>query len=503
MARIVADKKFGFKDVRDVRSTLSKNPDIKFMRFVTADMHGERPCGFTVPVTEFGGRISEDGKVRIENGGGEDFSKGFDASSLYPERINESDKNAVFDFSTARVLPWDYHTKSEGFDRKWKEMVVFGDVVDPLNGPYKFDSRNILKNVLKDIKVEGIADTVYIGPELEFYLFKADDSGYPVIEEHREDNLNLLRPVPVDKGGYFKGGMYGDVRKEVQLMMMEMGYRFEYDHHEVANSQHEIDMMYLPALEMADFVMLYRYVVKRVASSYGLFASFMPKPISGYMGSGMHTHQSLFKSGKNIFHDPEDENGLSLRCMQYIAGLMRYVPEIMALVNPWVNSYKRLEPGYEAPVYICCDVQNRSSLIRIPGYDISNPNAVRIELRNPDAACNPYLSFAAQITAGVKGIEEGLKPPPIRDVNVFELSLKKLEKLGIRSLPSDLEHALEKMEKSALVKEMMGEEFLSHYLEAKKAHIKAYKDSLGHRKEDWSMDHVVSRYEVEELLPIL
>jgi glutamine synthetase len=175
----------------------------------------------------------------------------------------------------------------------------------------------------------------------------------------------------------------------------------------------------------------------------------------------------------------------------------------MALVNPWVNSYKRLVPGYEAPVYICCDVQNRSSLIRIPGYDMDDPDAVRIELRSPDAACNPYLSFAAQISAGVKGIKEGVKPPPIRDINVFELSLKKLEKLGIRSLPADLEHALEMMEKSALVKETMGEEFLSHYLAAKKAHFKAYNDSLGHRKDDWSMDHMVSRFEVEELLPIL
>jgi len=180
-----AEKKFGFTDLEDVKRTLAKNPDIKFLRFMTADMHGERPCGFTVPVTEFGGIIEQDGKVRIQAGGGDGkFLKGFDASSLYPERINESDKNASFDFSTTKVLPWTYSTRIRGFERTWKEMVVFGDVVNGDGSSYKYDSRNILKKVLDDLAAKGIADTVYIGPELEFYLFEADEDGYPGWRNH-------------------------------------------------------------------------------------------------------------------------------------------------------------------------------------------------------------------------------------------------------------------------------------------------------------------------------
>lgn len=497
-------KNFGFKDLTDVKRTIAENPEIGFVRFMTADMHGERPCGFAVPVSELGSNITEEGKVQMNLDSGDDeFLKGFDASSLYPERISESDKNAKLDFSTARVLPWYYNTKVMGYERKWKEMVVFGDVVDPKNGPYKFDSRSILKNVLADLKTKGIADEVYIGPELEFYLFQADDTGFPIIEDVYKDDVRYIRPIPVDKGGYFKGGRYGEVRKEVQMILQEMGYRFEYDHHEVSGSQHEIDIHYMPAMEMADLMLLYRYIVKKVAASYGLFASFMPKPIAGMMGSGMHVHQSLYKDGKNIFFDGADENGLSMNCRKYIGGLMKYLPEIMALLNPWVNSFKRLVPGYEAPVYICCDVQNRSSLIRIPGYDLKSPNGVRVELRNPDPSCNPYLALAAQISAGVRGIEEDLEPPKIQDINVFELSEMEREQLGIKSLPEGLEPALNLMERSDMVKEMLGEEFLAHYLEAKRAHVWAYKQNLGHRSDDKSMMVEVSRYEVEELLPIL
>lgn len=497
-------KNFGFNDLDDLKGTLNADRDIRFIRFMTADMNGERPCGFTIPVSELGGELEMDGTVRfpIEGRSGEVY-KGFDASSLYPERINESDKNARLDFSTARVLPWYYQTKVNGYERKWKEIVVFGDIVDPKNGPYKFDSRNILRYVLEKVRSMGIADTVFIGPELEFFLLEADDMGFPILEEYCLDDCIYHRPVLMDKGMYFKGGKNGQVRKEAQIILQEMGYRFEYDHHEVSMSQHECDVHYMPALEMADLVMLFRYVVKKVAASYGLFASFMPKPVAGINGNGMHTHQSLFKNGKNIFHDPSDDHKLSKDCKRYIAGLMKYVPEICAGLNPWVNSFKRLVPGYEAPAYICCDVENRSSLIRIPGYDMEDPNAIRVELRNPEPSCNPYLSFALQIWAGVSGIKEKLGSPLIRDINVFELKDNEMDELGIKRLPPDLGSALDLMERSALVKEVIGDEFLNHYMIAKRAHLKGYLDSLGHRREDVSMRVQVSKYEMKNLLPVL
>lgn len=497
-------KTFGFKDINDVRESMKKDPEIRFLRFMTADMNGERPCGFTIPSMELGGMIGEDGMVQMDMENGRDgILKGFDASSLYPERINESDKNAFLDFSTARVIPWYYSTKVGGFERRWKEMAIFGDIMDPKNGAYKFDSRSILKRTLEMVNDMGIADTVYIGPELEFFLFEADDTGFPVIEEYFMDDCRYLRPKLVDKGRYFKGGRYGEVRKEAQMILQEMGYRSEYDHHEVSESQHEIDLHYLPALEMADLVILYRYIIKKVASAYGLFASFMPKPIAGINGTGMHTHQSLFRDGENIFYDNEGPGNLSMECRRYIAGLMKYVPEITAALNPWVNSYKRLVPGYEAPAYICFDIQNRSSLIRIPGYDTESPDAIRVELRNPDPSCNPYIAFSLQIMAGIRGMREGLEPPELRDINVFELSNEEMDELGINRLPSDLGNALDRMEASDLSRGTLGDSFHSHYIKAKRAHLDHYYNSLGHRSDDVSMNIRISRFEVEELLPVL
>ncbi len=497
-------KKFGFDGLEDVKETLRKDPDIRFIRFMTADMNGERPCGFTIPVSELGSHIRSDGTLDLLKETKIDgILKGFDASSLYPERINESDKNASLDFTTARVLPWYYQTKVGGYDRRWRELVVFGDIMDPKNGRYKFDSRSILKRTLEKVSELGIADTVYIGPELEFFLFEADETGYPVLEEFFVDDCRYLKPKPVDKGRYFKGGRYGEIRKEAQMLLQDMGYRSEYDHHEVSESQHEIDLHYLPALEMADLVMLYRYIIKKVASSHGLFASFMPKPIAGINGTGMHTHQSLFKDGKNIFYDESDQNHLSMECKSYIAGLMKYVPEITASMNPWVNSFKRLVPGFEAPAYICFDIQNRSSLIRIPGYDQNNPEAIRIELRNPDPSCNPYIAFSLQIMAGISGIREKMAPPEIRDLNIFELTDAEMEEYGIARLPADLGSALDLMEGSSLASEVLGASFLEHYINAKRVHLKGYLDSLGHRINDSSMKVQISRFEVEELLPIL
>jgi glutamine synthetase len=464
-------KNYGFEDIDDLLSTLDKREKIRFVRFITADMLGERECSFTIPV----GALDKNS-----------LKKGFDASSLYPERIKESDKLAYFDATTARLFPVAYSTKTPGFGIDWKEIIIFGDVIDPKNGEYVYDSRTKLKKAIAHAKDVTGADTVNVGPELEFFLFRADEQGNPLIKDGK--------PVLVDDGGYFKGGRYGFVRKEIQLLMHEMGYRFEYDHHEAAPSQHEIDMLFMNALDMADFMMLYRYAAKRVANAHGLFASFMPKPVMGVNGSGMHVHQSLFKDGKNLFFDKEDRHELSETAYQYMAGLMKYVPEITVFLNQWVNSYKRLVPGFEAPVYICWDPQNRSNLIRKPEYEPGNEKAARLELRSADPGANPYLALAMMISAGVKGVEESLPKPKPSNMDVYHISQEEREKLGIKSLPGSLEDAVGLAEKSGLVKSVVGERFLSDFVLNKRKQVADYKESLVQK---------LSPYELEKLLPIL
>ncbi|MBN2052465.1 glutamine synthetase [Candidatus Woesearchaeota archaeon] len=475
-------KNYGFEDIDDLIHTLRNTPEIRFVRFITADMLGERECSFTVPA----------GEVDKKS-----LNKGFDASSLYPERIKESDKLASFDPNTARVFPVVYNTKTPGFERKWKELIIFGDIIDPENGEYVYDSRTKLKKTLARAKQVAGADTVNVGPELEFFLFKADDEGNPLIIDDK--------PVLIDEGGYFKGGKYGIVRKEIQLLMSEMGYRFEYDHHEAAPSQHEVDVHYMNALDMADFMMLYRYAAKRVANAHGLFASFMPKPVIGVNGSGMHVHQSLFskegnKIEKNLFYDKDDEHELSETAYQYMAGLMQYVPEITAFLNQWTNSYRRLVPGFEAPVYICWDPQNRSNLIRKPEYEPGHEKAARLELRSADPAANPYLALSMMISAGLKGIEQKLAKPMPSNLDVYHISQEERERLGIKSLPASLEQAVNLAEKSELVRTVVGERFLSDFVRIKR---KELAKSKAYSKELLPDDSKLSRYETEQLLPIL
>jgi glutamine synthetase len=472
------EKNYGFDNQHELVSRINgKDSDIKYVRFITADIPGEVDCNFTVPTHT----IDNDSKS---------LRKGFDASSLYPARINESDKIAIFDPKTARVLPVIYGTKTPGFERKWREVAVWGDVVDQEGLPYVYDSRHILKKVLESAKKISGADKVYLGPEAEFFLFQADEQGRPIIKDNK--------PILMDKGQYFKSGKFGNIRKEIQLLMEEMGYKFEYDHHEVANSQHEIDVHYMDALDMADFMMLYRGIVKKVANAHGLFASFMPKPVLGVNGSGMHVHQSLFEGKNNLFFDNKDKHNLSTAAYQYMAGLMKYIPEVAAFTNQWVNSYRRLVPGFEAPVYICWDPQNRSNLIRKPEYEPGNEKATRLELRSPDPAANPYLAFAMMISAGLRGIEEKLPKPKPSDANVYHMSQKERDKKGIKSLPGSLEGALKLVEKGSLAREVLGEKFLGDFLRIKHADAEAFKSDPTHKKKDR-----LSNYELERLLPVL
>jgi len=445
--------------------------NVEFVRFFFPNILGET-CDFSIPVNDFINSIKT--------------GKGFDGSSIHGmARIDESDLIAKPDLSTLRILPWEYECKT--INKRWREAIVFCDILLPNGKHYEGDTRFVLKKILQGTK--RYIDNFYIGSELEFFLFKADEDGGPLMINQK--------PVLVDHGGYFKGGRFGELRKEVQLILKDMGIIPEYDHHECAFSQHEIDYQYMDALKMADTVLLLKYITKRVARKYGLFASFMPKPVMGINGSGMHTNQSLFKNGRNLFCDRK--NRLSSTAQYYIGGILYYVQEMTSVFNQYVNSYKRLVPGYEAPCYITWAFKNRSDLIRIP--NIQNENSCRIELRSPDASCNPYLAFALMLKAGLEGVKNKIESPRPEQENVYHLSDKERKKRGIRCLPSSLNQALQLTEQSRLVREVFGEHLFSKFVENKKIHLSEYEKSFKEKKDITKLE--ISSYEIETLLPIL
>jgi glutamine synthetase len=332
---------------------------------------------------------------------------GFDGSSIEGfARIDESDMIAMPDPSTFQILPW--RPREEAVAR------MFCDIRTPDGEPYEGDPRWVLRRVLK--RAADMGYTFYVGPELEYFYFKS------------------ARGVPegLDKGGYFDLtplDVASNLRRETVLTLEEMGIGVEYSHHEVAHSQHEIDLRYTDALTMADNAMTYRLVVKEVAMKHGIHATFMPKPIFGQNGSGMHTHQSLFRGDTNAFFDPAAPYHLSNVARHYIAGLLRHIPEVTLVLNQWVNSYKRLVPGYEAPIYLSWAVKNRSDLIRIPQYKPHKERAMRVELRSPDPACNPYLAFAVMLACGLEGIENEYPLGDPVECNVYEMTPQEREAL--------------------------------------------------------------------------
>ena len=351
---------------------------------------------------------------------------------------------------------------------------MFCDVIKPDGTPYEGDPRKVLKDILR--KAADLGYSFYVGPELEYFYFKSD-----------------LMPEVLDQGGYFDlipSDVATDLRRETVLMLQNMGIQVEYSHHEVAPSQHEIDMKYTDALTMADNVMTYRLIVKEVALKHGVYATFMPKPLFGENGSGMHTHQSLFKGDQNAFFDADAEYHLSDDGKSYIAGLLEHAAEITLVTNQWVNSYKRLVPGYEAPVYISWAVRNRSDLVRVPLYKPGKEKATRAEYRSPDPACNPYLAFAVMLAAGLDGIEKGLKlRDPVKE-NVYEMSAEDREKRNIKMLPGNLHDAIRLTEKSELVRKTLGDHIFSNLIKNK---IK-----------EWEKYRIqVTQYELDEYLPVL
>ena len=385
-----------------------------------------------------------------------DDGMGFDGSSITGfNAIEESDMVAIPDPETFQLMPW-----KEG-ETRVARMIC--DIVTPDGKPYEGDPRYVLRRALDRMASMGF-DTFNVGPELEYFLFR-DDKGTETLDE----------------GGYFAMTTLdaaSELRQETVRALEGMGIPIEYVHHEVGPSQHEIDMRFSDALSMADHTVTYRLIVKEIAKKSGYHATFMPKPIFGENGSGMHTHQSLFNEGRNAFFDGDDEWNLSAVGKAFIAGQLRHAREISAVFAQWVNSYKRLVPGYEAPVYVAWSRRNRSALIRIPLYKPGAEQATRAEIRCPDPACNPYLTFATLLHAGLEGIEQGYELPDPMETNLYHLTAEQRKERGIVSLPETLGEAVDALAGSELVRKALGPHIFDRYVELKRAEWDEYRVQL-------------------------
>jgi glutamine synthetase len=441
------------EEIKEYVLQMAKEHDVKFIRLWFTDILGFLKS-FAITVEEL-----EDA---LEGG------MGFDGSSIEGfVRIEESDMIAMPDPNTFTLLPWrprEHHAVAK----------MFCDILRPGGEPFEGDPRYVLKRNLS--RAAELGYIFYVGPELEYFYFK-DSEGTEFL----------------DRGGYFDMtplDLAMDLRRETVLTLEEMGIGVEYSHHEVAQSQHEVDMRYTDALTMADSVMTYRVVVKQVALKNEVYATFMPKPVAGINGSGMHVHQSLFKGGHNVFFDENDSYHLSKLAKCYIAGLMKHAPEITAITSQWVNSYKRLVPGYEAPTYISWGTRNRSALVRVPEYKPGKEKATRVEFRSPDPACNPYLAFSVMLAAGLEGIDRQYELPEPVEEDVFHMPEAERKSRGIGTLPGSLIEAIELMEGSELVRKCLGDHIFFSSIRNKKAEWDSYRTQ-------------VTGYELKRYLPIL
>ena len=450
VSKITRDKDYVLKMAHDLR--------VKFVRLWFTDILGFLKS-FAITVEELEGALNE--------------GMGFDGSSIEGfARIDESDMIAMPDPNTFCILPW---RPQEG----GAVARMFCNILYPGGKPFEGDPRWVLKKNLK--RAHEMGYTFYVSPELEFFYFR-DQEGTPQV---------------LDQGGYFDLtplDVATDLRRETVLTLEEMGIGVEYSHHEAAPSQHEIDLRYTDALTMADSAMTYRLVVKEIALKSDVYATFMPKPIQGVNGSGMHTHMSLFSnrsgSERNAFFDPKDKIHLSVIAKRFIAGLLKHASEMTLVTNQWVNSYKRLVPGYEAPVYISWAVRSRADLVRIPEYKPGREDATRVEYRSPDASCNPYLAFSVMLAAGLDGIEKDYPLPSPPGRNVAEMTEKERESVGIGMLPADLNEAIKIAEKSSLVRKTLGDHLFEKLIENKKIEWNRYRSQ-------------VTDYELKRYYPIL
>ncbi len=409
-----------------------------------------------------------------------EHGKWFDGSSIEGfARIAESDMFLVPDLDTFSAIPWEPGIGTNGEERLHTGSArVICDVFTPDGDPFPGDPRGVLKRQLARAREKGyILNT---GPELEFFLLKRDNG--------------VVEPLPHDAAGYFdlSEDLGTEVRKEMMNALEDFGIKVETAHHEVATGQHEIDFQYADALRTADNAVTFKTTLKAVAATKGLYATFMPKPFFGINGSGMHTHQSLWdiKKGKNAFSDPKDDYGLSEVARQYIAGTLEHARGMIAVLAPLVNSYKRLVPGYEAPVYVGWARINRSALIRIPQSSKGQYNSVRIELRCPDPSSNPYLSFAAMLAAGLDGIERKLTPPAPIEENLYHFDSAKLESRKIRQLPGTLREALDELSRDEVIREALGEHIFERFVEAKTEEWDEYRMQVS----AWEVDRYLEAF---------
>lgn len=426
--------------------------DVKFVRLWFPDILGHLK-GFAINVDDLEDAINQ--------------GVGFDGSAIESfARINESDMRAFPDPNTFTLLPW----------RPQENAVarMFCDIRRPRGEVFTGDPRNTLKRNLE--KVSKLGYTYYVGTELEFFYLKDSQT-----------------PQPLDHSGYFdqiSSQPGSDLRRDTVLNLAKMGVPVKYSHHEASPGQHEIDLQYTDALAMADSIMTAKLVIKELAQLRGAYATFMPKPIAGINGSGMHIHQSLFKGDKNAFFEEEDEHYLSVVGKKFIAGLLHHAPEITLVTNQWINSYKRLVPGYEAPVYVSWAHVNRSDLVRVPAYKPGYESSVRVEYRAPDPACNPYLALSVMLTAGIKGIEEDYPVQQPVVGNVSQMTEERRQSLGIKTLPSSLGEAIALAENSELLPEALGDHIFNSFIENKKIEWREYRS-------------IVTDYEISRYLPIL
>ena len=430
----------------------AKELKIKFVRLRFTDILG-MPKNVEIPIREFEKAL--DGEMM------------FDGSSIQGfVRIEESDMYLRPDYTTFTINPWE-----EGKD----VARITCDIYNADGSPFEGCPRNNLKRVLKEI--EGMGYSPNFGPEVEFFLFFKDQEGKATTKTH--DQGGYFDLLPVDLGE--------EARRDMVIALEKLGFQIEASHHEVAPGQHEIDFRYSDVLTAADRIMTLKLTSKTIALKHNLHVTFMPKPIFGIAGSGMHTHISLFRDGENIFYNPNEKYQLSKEALYFIGGLLKHAKGFTAITNPLVNSYKRLTPGYEAPVYIAWSERNRSPLVRVP---IAKKEGTRAELRSPDPSCNPYLAFAVILKAGIDGIKNQIDPGEPINKNIYTMSEEKRKSLGIEILPTTLNDALIELEKDNVVKSALTPHILENYIEAKKEEWEAYRIQV----HQWELDRYLTIY---------
>jgi len=440
----------------EIRNTLNSE-NVQFLRLQFTDILGHNK-NVEVPASQFEKAL--DGEIMFDGSSVEGFT-----------RIEESDMLLKPDYRTFLIFPENIEDPTYG-----KVARLICDVAYPDDSPFPGDPRGVLKRQVDRLEKLGY-DGMSAGPEPEFFLFQRNEEGAPTTITH--DAAGYFDLAPVDKGE--------EARRDMVNALVEMGFEIEAAHHEVAPGQHEIDFKYEDALTTADNIATFRLVVKKIALNHGLHATFMPKPVHGMNGSGMHTHLSLFKNGQNAFYDPNAEHELSNIALQWIAGLLKHAAGMVAITNPLVNSYKRLTPGFEAPTNIAWSAANRSAMIRIPAR---RGVGTRSELRMPDPACNPYLALGAMLAAGLDGIDKNLEPAPPIQRNIYDMSVRDRRRHKIKELPGTLSEALEALKKDQYIQDALGAHIAEHFLEAKTVEFDDYRVTV----HEWELDTYLSEY---------